>query len=86
VGEKLIDKIKRAMVKDFNELYKPKFSINYQAERVTRAVEVEVMSISNVFGVVDKEIKKLEEKVYFLEKKCEMFRKIINNVLEREEE
>lgn len=43
-----IKEFKEALLKDFNELYTDKFTLDYEAKRIIREMEIEVMDFNNV--------------------------------------
>ena len=46
------DKIKKALIKDFKNLFVMEFSTNWRAERIKAELEIEVMSLDNLEAVI----------------------------------
>lgn len=54
--KKLTEKqIKEALKKDFRKLYVKEFTMTWQFERIVRDTEIDIMSLSNLMKLVEKE-------------------------------
>lgn len=49
---KIEDKIKKALIKDFKNLFVMEFSTNWRAERIKAELEIGVMSLDNIEAVI----------------------------------
>lgn len=54
----LIDKLKKALIKDFEELHVKEFSTTWKLERMVRNVEINMMSFDNLRRLISAEIDK----------------------------
>ena len=51
-------KIREALKKDFNHFYQPEYSTDYALQRMDRKIEIEIMSLNNLFDLIsENEIK-----------------------------
>lgn len=50
---KKIEKLKEALKKDFNNLYVKEFTTDWEANRIIRGYEIEVMSLSNLEKIIE---------------------------------
>lgn len=50
------NKIREALKKDFNNLYVKKFCIDYEAKRLIRGMEIDIMDLSNLKKLFKEEV------------------------------
>lgn len=58
----LIDKLRKALNKDFEELYVKEFTADWEIQRLLRSIEINLMSFDNLRQLIySSEIKKRKE-------------------------
>lgn len=64
-----LEELKKALLKDFIKLYKPRYTTNWQEERVVVEAEIEIMDLANLVALIaDKERGAREQAVLDLHK------------------
>ena len=49
------DKLKRALIKDFNELYVKEFTMDWKVQRILRGLEIKVMGLPNTEKLISED-------------------------------
>lgn len=53
MDSKDIDIIKKALIKDFNDLYQKEYCTDYKEKRLIRGIEIEIMDFDNLIKAIE---------------------------------